>query len=108
MIGRALMSEPRLLILDEPTNGLDFVAREDLLERIEYIGQDSEGPTIIYVTHHLEEVLPIFKNILLLKNGEVFQSGDIHSLLNSDNMSNLFGIDVDVTFKNNRPILSKK
>ena len=55
------MSEPRLLILDEPTNGLDFVAREDLLERIEYIGQDSDGPTIIYVTHHLEEVLPIFK-----------------------------------------------
>ncbi|WP_204175911.1 MULTISPECIES: ABC transporter ATP-binding protein [unclassified Staphylococcus] len=108
LIGRALMSEPRLLILDEPTNGLDFVAREDLLERIEYIGQDSNGPTIIYVTHHLEEVLPIFKNILLLKNGEVFQSGDIHSLLNSDNMSNLFGIDVDVTFKNDRPILSKK
>ncbi|PXA28506.1 molybdenum ABC transporter ATP-binding protein, partial [Staphylococcus pseudintermedius] len=77
-------------------------------ERIEYIGQDSDGPTIIYVTHHLEEVLPIFKNILLLKNGEVFKSGNIQALLNSDNMSNLFGIDVDVEFKNNRPILSKK
>nr|WP_263314848.1 ABC transporter ATP-binding protein [Mammaliicoccus sp. Marseille-Q6498] len=108
LIGRALMAEPRLLILDEPTNGLDFVAREDLLERIENIGHDEHGPTMIYVTHHLEEVLPIFKHILLLKDGQVFQSGEIKSTVNSENMSNLFNMDVDVVYKNNRPILSKK
>lgn len=108
LIGRALMSEPRLLILDEPTNGLDFVAREDLLERIGNIGQDKNGPTMIYVTHHLEEVLPVFKKILLLKDGEVFESGNIQSVVNDKNMSELFNINVDVTFKNDRPILSKK
>lgn len=108
LIGRALMSNPRLLILDEPTNGLDFVAREDLLERIDRIGQEEQGPTIIYVTHHLEEVLPIFKKILLLKNGEVYRSGDIESTVNANHMSELFNIEVDVTFKNDRPILSKK
>ncbi|GGI01500.1 MULTISPECIES: ABC transporter ATP-binding protein [Mammaliicoccus] len=108
LIGRALMSEPRLLILDEPTNGLDFVAREDLLERIENIGQDKSGPTMIYVTHHLEEVLPVFKQILLLKDGKVFRSGNINDVVNEKNMSNLFNINVDVSFKNNRPILSKK
>ncbi|HAL10569.1 MAG TPA: molybdenum ABC transporter ATP-binding protein [Staphylococcus sp.] len=108
LIGRALMSEPRLLILNEPTNGLDFVAREDLLERIGNIGQDKNGPTMIYVTHHLEEVLPVFKKILLLKDGEVFESGNIQSVVNDKNMSELFNINVDVTFKNDRPILSKK
>lgn len=107
LIGRALMSEPRLLILDEPTNGLDFVAREDLLERIGNIGKDNNGPTMIYVTHHLEEVLPVFKHILLLKEGQVFASGDIESVVNSETMSELFNMDVDVTFKSGRPILSK-
>lgn len=107
LIGRALMSEPRLLILDEPTNGLDFVAREDLLERIGNIGKDNNGPTMIYVTHHLEEVLPVFKHILLLKEGQVFASGDIESVVNSKTMSELFNMDVDVTFKSGRPILSK-
>ncbi|MBF0842685.1 ABC transporter ATP-binding protein [Staphylococcus lentus] len=107
LIGRALMSEPRLLILDEPTNGLDFVAREDLLERIGNIGQDKNGPTMIYVTHHLEEVLPVFKHILLLKEGQVFASGGIESVVKSETMSDLFNIEVDVTFKSGRPILSK-
>ncbi|GGI40707.1 ABC transporter ATP-binding protein [Mammaliicoccus stepanovicii] len=107
LIGRALMSEPRLLILDEPTNGLDFVAREDLLERIEEIGKDVNGPTMIYVTHHLEEVLPVFKHILLLNNGKVFESGKIHDIVNSENMSRLFNMNVNVTFNNERPILSK-
>ncbi|MCK9912866.1 ATP-binding cassette domain-containing protein, partial [Microbacteriaceae bacterium K1510] len=67
LIARALMASPRLLILDEPCTGLDLLAREQLLQMISQIAERPDAPTILYVTHHIEEILPCFSHTLLLK-----------------------------------------
>ena len=107
LIGRALMADPALLILDEPTAGLDFIAREELLESIAAIAQKPGGPTIIYVTHHIEEILPEFNKTLLLKAGEVFASGNTAELITSERLSDFFDMPVNVVWSNGRPLLSK-
>ncbi|MCM3570756.1 ABC transporter ATP-binding protein [Neobacillus mesonae] len=107
-IARALMAEPALLILDEPTNGLDFVAREKLLETVEHIAEKTNAPTIIYVTHHVEEILPIFNKTLLLKEGNVFSAGDTKDILSGEQLTKFFDMPVSVLWENNRPLLSKK
>ncbi|MBD8068527.1 ABC transporter ATP-binding protein [Bacillus sp. PS06] len=108
LIARALMAQPQLLILDEPTNGLDFIARENLLEAIERIVVREDAPSILYVTHHLEEILPIYKNTLLLKKGEVFSAGSTEEMLSSETLTEFFDVPVDVIWSNHRPLLSKK
>lgn len=107
LIARALMADPSLLVFDEPTNGLDFIAREQLLESIERITKNQSAPTIIYVTHHIEEILPIFNKTLLLKDGQVFASGDTREMLSSEQLSQFLGVPVEVVWKNHRPLLSK-
>lgn len=107
LIARALMPDPPLLILDEPTNGLDFIAREALLESINHIAINPNPPTIIYVTHHIEEILPIFDKTLLLKEGKIFASGDTSKMISSEQLSNFFGLPVNVTWDNTRPLLTK-
>ncbi|WP_147534198.1 ABC transporter ATP-binding protein [Bacillus marasmi] len=107
LIGRALMADPELLILDEPTNGLDFLAREMLLESVEKIAKETNGPTIIYVTHHAEEILPEFQHTLLLKQGEVFAAGKTDEMISDHTLSDFFGLDVGVIWKDGRPLLTK-
>lgn len=75
LISRALMAKPELLILDEPCNGLDLFARQQLLQQITQIAEAKEHPTLLYVTHHTEEILPCFNHLMLLKNGEIFAQG---------------------------------
>lgn len=107
LIGRALMAEPRLLILDEPTNGLDFIAREQLLEAIENIAASENAPSIIYVTHYVEEILPPFNKTLLLKEGTVFAAGDTSEMIESKQLSTFFDLPVEVLWHNERPLISK-
>lgn len=107
LIARALMSDPSLLILDEPTNGLDFMAREQLLESIERISLHPNCPTIIYVTHHVEEIVPVFTKTILLKEGKVFATGHTVELITSERLTQFFEIPVEVIWANNRPLLSK-
>lgn len=102
LIARALLSTPKLLILDEPCTGLDFFSREQLLSTIEIIAQQDTSPTLLYVTHHVEEILPVFNHVLLLRNGQVFSSGKTGELLTSTNMSGFFGEPVDLIWNNNR------
>ncbi|MNB65249.1 putative ABC transporter ATP-binding protein YlmA [compost metagenome] len=90
LIARALMADPRILILDEPCNGLDLFARERLLRSIEELALDSTGPTLIYVTHHTEEILPAFSHTLLLRKGRVFDSGETNMMLNAERLSRFF------------------
>lgn len=106
LIARALMANPELLILDEPTNGLDFVAREDLLETISNLAKQEEGPTIIFVTHHIEEVIPVFSHTILLKDGTVFAKGKREEVITNEFMSNLYGRTIEVEWKQNRPFMS--
>lgn len=96
LIARALMANPQLLILDEPCNGLDLFSRERLLESIQDLASRSDCPTILFVTHHTEEILPIFSKALLLRRGEVVRQGETASLFNSDVLSGFFEAPVAV------------
>jgi iron complex transport system ATP-binding protein len=109
LIARALMGNPQLLILDEPTNGLDFIAREQLLESLDtMISKSNEDvPSIIYVTHHVDEILPCFSKTLLLKKGEVFATGGTVDLISSEKLSAFLDLPVQVFWQNSRPLLSK-
>ncbi len=75
VIARALAMSPDLLLLDEATSGLDPVARERFLERIQGLLKPDSRPLVIYITHHLEEILPGFTHVLLLREGNVVAAG---------------------------------
>lgn len=96
LIARALMADPRLLILDEPCSGLDIRAREDLLVRLGTLGSQKTGPTVLYVTHHVEEVIPSFTHLLLLKNGTGLAQGCTERVLTADRLSTAFELDLSV------------
>ncbi|MGO3601874.1 MAG: ABC transporter ATP-binding protein [Enterococcus malodoratus] len=81
LIARALMAKPELLILDEPCNGLDLFAREDLLARIKKMKQAADAPSLLYVTHHTEEILPLLNHVLMIRDGKIFKQGQREELL---------------------------
>jgi len=93
MVARMLMSETKLLVLDEPCDGLDLEARESFLSSM---GRLAEARTlaIIYVTHRTDEIPPGFTHALLLKSGRVSASGKIGSVLTAANLSRCFGVKV--------------
>jgi iron complex transport system ATP-binding protein len=91
LIGRALMARPELLILDEPCAGLDPAAREHFLQFIQRLGSRRSGPALILVTHHVEEVMPVFTHALVLRDGRVLAGGRKGEVLNSTNLSRAFG-----------------
>ena len=106
LIARALMADPQLLILDEPTTGLDFISREDLLATIEEFARKPDAPTMIFVTHHIEEILPIFSHTLLLGNGTVYAQGERKNMLTSEKLSDLYGRNIRVSWEGNRAWMS--
>lgn len=108
LIARALMAQPRILILDEPCAGLDPVARDRFLQFVERWGQQAGAPTLILVTHHIEEICPLFSHALLLRAGRVIAQGPIRSQLNSENLSSVFGEKVQVRRAGHRYQLTVK
>ncbi|MGD8190794.1 ABC transporter ATP-binding protein [Brevibacillus ginsengisoli] len=102
LIARALMADPQLLILDEPCNGLDLFSREKLLASIHDLTQQVNMPTLIYVTHHTEEILPVFTHTLLLRRGEVVRQGETASIMDSSTLSAFFEAPVAVENHNER------
>ena len=90
LIGRALMAKPRLLILDEPCAGLDPAAREHFLQFIQRLGQRKASPTLVLVTHHVEEIMPVFSHALILKAGKTLAAGRKSELLTSKLLSDAF------------------
>ncbi len=89
-IGRALMARPRLLILDEPCAGLDPAAREHFLQFLQRLGRRPSAPTLVLVTHHVEEIMPAFSNVLVLRRGRVLAAGKKSTVLNSKLLSDAF------------------
>ena len=95
-IARALMADPELLLLDEPAAGLDIGGREDLLRRIDALTADEYAPTVVLVTHHVEEIPAGATHVLLLRDGEVVAAGPVEEQLTSENLSATFGLDLIV------------
>jgi iron complex transport system ATP-binding protein len=91
LIGRALMARLKILFLDEPCAGLDPVAREDFLGFLQKLARRPQAPTLVLVTHHVEEIVPIFTHVLMLKGGSVLASGAKASVLTSANLAKTFG-----------------
>ena len=87
LIARALVANPEILILDEPSTGLDLYARDKMLRFIKKIAD--EDITIIYVTHYLEEVVETFDQCLVLKEGEIYAKGRTEEILNQDLLQHL-------------------
>jgi iron complex transport system ATP-binding protein len=90
-IARAMMTDPELLLLDEPAAGLDLGAREDLVTRLGGIATDRWAPAQVLVTHHVEEIPAGFTHVLLLRDGRAVASGPIHEVLTGRNLSETFG-----------------
>jgi iron complex transport system ATP-binding protein len=106
LIGRALMAEPRVLILDEPCAGLDPAAREHFLRFLQRLGKTKNSPTLVLVTHHVEEIMPVFSHLLVLKNGKVLAAGEKSGVLNSKNLSSAFGARMRLQRAGNRYALN--
>ena len=90
-IARALMTDPELLLLDEPAAGLDLGGREDLVGRLTELARDPDAPATILVTHHVEEIPPGFTHLLLVADGGVVAHGLLDDTLTSENLSATFG-----------------
>lgn len=106
-IARALMAKPQLLILDEPCTGLDLIERENLLQLIAQIAKDEEV-TLLYVTHHVEEILPCFSHVLLLKEGSIYAQGERLKQLTTTSLSEFFARPVSVQNEDGRAWLALK
>ena len=91
-IARALMTDPELMLLDEPTAGLDLGGREDLLGRLTELAEDPDAPAMVLVTHHVEEIPPGFTHALLLREGTVVAAGLLGETLTAENLSKTFGV----------------
>ncbi len=94
LIARALVNDPRLLVLDEPMTGLDIIARKSFRETMSLLA--SEGKGIIIATHDLEDIIPEVERVILLQDGRIFLDGDKDDVLTDENLSALFGVEVRV------------
>jgi iron complex transport system ATP-binding protein len=91
LIARSLMTDPELLLLDEPAAGLDLGGREELVARLADLAADPDAPATVLVTHHVEEIPPGFTHCLLLSEGQTVASGLLTDVLTSENLSTAFG-----------------
>ena len=96
LLARALMSNPKLLILDEPGSGLDVFARENMLQMVEQLAETGDT-TILYVTHYPEEILPVFEKCTLMKDGAFYAQGDITDIFTDASMSAFVDMPVKVS-----------
>ena len=96
LIARALMTDPELLLLDEPGAGLDLGAREDLLMSLEILSTAPGAPVVVMVSHHVEEIPPGFTHVLLLRDGRVVQAGPIEQTLTAEALGRTFGMRLEL------------
>jgi iron complex transport system ATP-binding protein len=106
LVARALMAKPRVLILDEPCAGLDPAAREHFLQFLQRLGARKNSPTLVLVTHHVEEIMPVFSCVLILKHGRMLVAGEKTVTLNSKNLSAAFGAQTRLHQTGNRYALA--
>lgn len=105
LLCRVLMNDPKLLLLDEPCAGLDFVGREKLLNTVSRLVQQPDPPTVIYVTHHAEEILPAFDRVLLLAEGRVAAQGPKTEVLDPGVLQEAYRVKLEVQWHRGRPLI---
>ncbi len=96
-IARALMTDPELLLLDEPAAGLDLGGREDLVSTLSVLALDADSPATILVSHHVEEIPPGFTHALLLRDGKVVAQGPLHEVVTEEALSATFAMPLVLT-----------
>jgi iron complex transport system ATP-binding protein len=92
LIARALMTDPELMLLDEPTAGLDLGGREDLVARLTELALDPDSPAMVLVTHHVEEIPPGFTHGMLLREGTIVAAGLLGEVMTAGNLTKTFGL----------------
>jgi iron complex transport system ATP-binding protein len=92
LIARALMNDPELMLLDEPSAGLDLGGREDLIVRLTELALDPDSPAMVLVTHHVEEIPPGFTHGLLLREGSIVAAGLLGEVMTAENLTKTFGM----------------
>jgi iron complex transport system ATP-binding protein len=101
-IARSLMSDPEMLILDEPAAGLDLGGREDLVSTLSVLAYDAMSPATVLVSHHVEEIPPGFSHGLLLREGRVVAAGLLDDVITSEVLTETFGMPLQVTHEDGR------
>lgn len=90
-LARALMTDPEVMLLDEPAAGLDLAGREDFLQRLTALARDQRAPAQVLVTHHVEEIPIGFTHVLMIRDGRKVAAGPLHDVMNAQNLANTFG-----------------
>jgi len=101
-IARALMTDPELLLLDEPAAGLDLGGREDLVSTLNVLAMDEDSPATVLVSHHVEEIPPGFTHALLMRDGRVVASGPLPHVITEQNLSRTFGMPLLLSHQDGR------
>ncbi|PUA41113.1 molybdenum ABC transporter ATP-binding protein [Paenibacillus elgii] len=101
MLARALMTNPSILIMDEPCSGLDLYERERLLENVNVLG--GQQMTVIYVTHHIEEIVPLFTHVVLIEQGHIIASGAKRDVLTEENLAKAYQVPIRIEWSGDRP-----
>jgi iron complex transport system ATP-binding protein len=101
-IARALMTDPELLLLDEPAAGLDLGGREDLVSTLSVLALDEDSPATVLVSHHVEEIPPGFTHVMLLRAGEVVAAGPLETTLTETALSRTFGQPLQLVYGDER------
>lgn len=101
MLARSLMSEPKLLIMDEPCAGLDLYEREKMLAEVERLGE--RDITVVYVTHHVEEIMPLFTHVALIRDGKIAGAGPKQEVLNDEMIKQTYDIPARIEWEGGRP-----
>ena len=102
LIARARMTRPYLIVLDEPCTGMDPGAREKFLASLAGLGRRKKIPALIYVTHHIEEILPLFRRTLVLRDGRILRAGATRDALDAGVLKDLYGVSMTIVRRKNR------
>jgi iron complex transport system ATP-binding protein len=102
LLARAMMTDPELLLLDEPAAGLDLGGREDLVAGLTELAADPDGPATVMVTHHVEEIPPGCSHVMLLREGRVVTQGLLDDVMTSENLSATFGQPLELLSRRGR------
>jgi iron complex transport system ATP-binding protein len=101
-IARALMTDPELMLLDEPAAGLDLTGREQLVRSLSSIAVAEGSPAMVLVTHHVEEIPPGFTHAMLLKQGRIVSAGPIEQALTAQTLSDTFDLALSLDHRDGR------